>query len=162
MKKITAKIKTVADVLKDNGTTQKEFDEKYECLLEHQKANIILELLCKSLNEGWTPDWDDSSEYKYYAWFDMRGGSSGFRCGDYGGWVTDADVGSRLCFETRELAEYAGKQFIEVYREYMTIPEKNQNEILPDFLYEDNGEIRIGYRGDEIVTEEWEEYKKNH
>jgi len=31
---------------------------------------------------------------------------------------------------------------------------------LPDFLYERNGEILTGYHGDEVVTEEWDRWKK--
>jgi len=151
MKTITAKIKTVADVLKDNGTTQKEFDEKYKDIPISVKSFAILELLCKSLNEGWTPDWDDSNESKYYAWFDMRGGSSGFRCDGYDGWGALSGVGSRLCFKTWELAEYAGKQFKDVYGEYMTIPEKNQNEI-----------VGYTYNGAKISKETMDEILQKH
>ena len=114
-------IKTVEDILKDNGTTKKQFDKDCKDLSKDEVAYRIIKLLCKSLNEGWTPDWDDSSESKHYAWFDMRGGSSGFRFLDYDYWFAGTFVGSRLCFKTRELAEYAGKQFVEVYKDYMVI-----------------------------------------
>lgn len=30
---------------------------------------------------------------------------------------------------------------------------------LPDFLYQDDGQIKIGYRGDSIVTDKWNEWK---
>lgn len=33
-------------------------------------------------------------------------------------------------------------------------------ELLPDFLYKDSCEIRIGYHGDSEVSEEWEDYLK--
>ena len=84
---------------------------------EHFKYQFIAELLCKSLNEDWTPDWDNSNEYKYYPWFKM--GSSGFRFGDCDGWDAVSGVGSRLCFKSRKLAEYAGEQFEDVYKQFM-------------------------------------------
>ena len=33
---------------------------------------------------------------------------------------------------------------------------------LPAFLYEDEGEIRIGYNGDTVVTEEWCKWKEGN
>ena len=33
---------------------------------------------------------------------------------------------------------------------------------LPNFLYEDNGEILIGYHGDTVVTDEWNEWKAGY
>lgn len=79
LKEITERIKTVVDVLEDNDVTQEQLDRWFENVPEHFKHQFIAELLCKSLNEGWTPNWDDSSEGKYYPWFKM--GSSGFRFG---------------------------------------------------------------------------------
>ena len=73
-----------------------------------------------ALNEGWTPAWTKSSEAKYYPWFDMSSGS-GLACGDFGRVGSGSGVGSRLCFKSRELAEYAGKQFISIYEKFMTI-----------------------------------------
>lgn len=93
----------------------------------HQKAltaHFKLIIIVEALNEGWKPNWKDWDETKYYPWFEMDTDSdtspgSGFSflgCdNDYSGSV----LGSRLCFKTRELAEYAGKQFEELYKEYM-------------------------------------------
>ncbi len=36
--------------------------------------------------------------------------------------VTFTSIGSRLAFKTRELAEYAGKQFIEIWADYVFKP----------------------------------------
>lgn len=119
-KSVMERIKTVEDVLSDNGLTREQFDEQYEGLEEDEIAYRILKLLAKSLNEEWMPDWSDSNEYKYYPWFEMRG-SRGFRFIDNAYWHSDSGVGSRLCFKTRELAEYAGQQFQPVYEQFMTI-----------------------------------------
>lgn len=74
----------------------------------------------KVLNEGWVPDWTNSSEYKYYPWFKHE---AGFGL-SYGGCDLSnsySSVGSRLCFKNRELAEYAGKQFKEIYNQFLSI-----------------------------------------
>ncbi|MFL0088524.1 hypothetical protein V2550_07605, partial [Tenacibaculum maritimum] len=76
LKEVTDRIKTVADVLEDNNITQEQIDKMFANTPEHFKCQFIAELLCKSLNEGWNPNWDNSNEHKYYPWFKM--GSSGF------------------------------------------------------------------------------------
>lgn len=119
-KNVTDRIKTVDDVLADNGTSMKKIDAKFKDLPEHLKHQYIAELLCVSLNEGWTPDWSDSNEYKYFPWFEM-GGSRGFRYDDCVRWYAHSGVGSRLCLKSRELAKYAGNQFTDTYKEFMTI-----------------------------------------
>ncbi|HAT3998579.1 TPA: hypothetical protein I9Y90_000061 [Elizabethkingia anophelis] len=87
-------------------------------LFAHYKLCII----AMALNEGWEPDWDNDDEYKYYPYFDMEGSSSGGFSSDGCAYVYSASlVGSRLCFKSRDLAEYAGKQFETIYREYFVI-----------------------------------------
>lgn len=119
-KKVTERIKSIEDILRDNGWDQERFDEWSSDMEEDERSYVLLKFLAKSLNEGWEPDWNDHSEYKYYPWFEM-GGSSGFRFGVYVTWLSLSHVGSRLCFKTRELAQYAGKQFIDVYKQFMII-----------------------------------------
>jgi hypothetical protein len=119
-KKVTDRIKTVADVLADHGITPEAFSQSCMDLSQDEVGYRLAKLLTKSLNEGWLPDWNNSNEVKYVPWFDMRG-SSGFRFGGCDYWRTYSGVGSRLCFKSRELAEYAGKQFEEVYKQFMVI-----------------------------------------
>jgi len=118
--KITDRIKTVEDVVKEFGFSMAGFEEFTEGRSDDEKAYMILVRLAKVLNEGWEPDWSNSNEYKYYPWFEMKG-SSGFRFLGNDSWGTFSLVGSRLCFKSRELAEYAGKQFEDVYRKFMVI-----------------------------------------
>lgn len=33
---------------------------------------------------------------------------------------------------------------------------------LPDFLYEDKGQIKIGYHSDTVVTDEWNKWKEGN
>ncbi len=80
-----------------------------------QVASLKLSIIAKALNEGWIPDWNNSSQYKHYPWFKADGSGSGWVYGDYDDWDSVSYVGSRLTFKTRELAEYSGRQFIDLY-----------------------------------------------
>lgn len=77
-----------------------------------------LSIICKALNEGWKPDWTDDDQLKYYPWFRFIPGS-GFSYDDYDYVRTLTRVGSRLCFKTDDLATYAGKQFLDIYNEFL-------------------------------------------
>lgn len=115
--KITDRIKTIGDVFAEAGV-----DSSYYTLrpgeTEDELNYRLVKLIAKVLNEGWVPDWKDTNQYKYYPWFEVKSGS-GLAFSDYVYWLTLTDVGSRLCFKSRELAEYAGKQFIDIYNKFL-------------------------------------------
>ena len=119
--KITDRIKTYEDACdilglgKDNQVKVSHDMSKDEKSI---KAYAKLIVVIRALNEGWEPDWDNSSQYKYYNYWDMRKGFSFF--GVAYDWTFTA-VGSRLCFKTEELSKYAAKQFEQLYREFYTI-----------------------------------------
>jgi hypothetical protein len=113
-------IRTVEDLLAHNGLTQEQFDNQCAHLEEDEKAYRMLKLLAATLNQGWTPNWNDDQEYKYSPYFYM-GGSAGFRFLGYDYWDSASDVGSRLCFKSYDLARHAGTHFLEVYRKFMII-----------------------------------------
>ena len=82
--------------------------------------------IARVLNEGWKPNWNDNSEAKYYPWFDMEGDQSvgsgvGFSSYDFNCDGSNSSVGARLVYKTSELAEFAGKQFLDIYRGFMVI-----------------------------------------
>jgi hypothetical protein len=79
-----------------------------------------LKIICRALNEGWTPDWSDSSQPKYFPWFKYNSGF-GFSITLCDYWYSATTVGSRLCFHSAELAEYAGKQFQKEYNEFLSL-----------------------------------------
>lgn len=94
-------------------------------LIRFQKAQIAyakLLIIAEALNEGWTPDWDNENEWKYWPWFYLN--KPGFRFHDspFSNASTDTAGGSRLCFRTRELSDYAAKTFISLWEEMMVIP----------------------------------------
>jgi|SRR5688572_14787012 len=119
---VTDRIKTFADacdeleIQNSELTASGEIENDFRSVSAYQKLIII----ARALNEGWTPNWKDDSEWKYYPWFDMSSGSglSCFVC-DY--LNSTSSVGSRLCFKSRQLAEYAGKQFIDLYKDFFII-----------------------------------------
>lgn len=76
-----------------------------------------LKVIAKSLNEGWTPDWNNSSQYKYVPYFKWNG--TAFVSHDYNTWYGYSIVGSRLCFRSAELARYAAEQFNDLYNEFL-------------------------------------------
>lgn len=115
-------------------------------LLAYTKLSII----CEALNEGWHPQFS-LDEYRWYPYYKLltndeievmseeeksrvvgRAGSSAFA---YGGLVYSSasyvssysytSFGSRLAFKNEELAEYAGKTFIDIYKDFvMFTPEQ--------------------------------------
>ncbi len=89
-------------------------------------AEFQLLVLSEVLNEGWKPNWNDSNEYKYYPWFFVGGDASdgagagfGIVRSDVGASAAYTNVGSRLCFKSRALAEYAGRTFTTLYEQYL-------------------------------------------
>ena len=120
-KKITDRIKTFDDVLTELKITPEAFEVVRNTLnvegFKYLFAQWKVEQIAKALNEDWEPDWDDSNEYKYYPWFDMRSSGGGFSFSDYGYGRTDSIVGSRLCFKSYELSTYAATQFKDIYEQ---------------------------------------------
>jgi hypothetical protein len=116
-KNITERIKTVDDVLAWHNLDKASWARSCADLTDDEKAYRLLKLLAKALNQGWTPDWNNHNEYKYYPWFEM-GGSPGFRFLDSADWGSCSGVGSRLCFISEEVADYIAQQFIDLYRDY--------------------------------------------
>lgn len=94
---------------------------------KHQKALLAhakLILIAEALNGDWKPDWNNDDEYKYFPWFDMEKSESneeGFVLYYVIYAYSGTYVGSRLCFKSREIAQYAGTQFKDLYKDYMLV-----------------------------------------
>lgn len=113
-----------------------------EDILAFAKLRVIAE----ALNEGWKPKFD-SDECRYYPWFYIYTkeeyeeldedekkncrvvGRSHYSSNANGGLVcayafnassySYSYYGSRLAFKTRELGEYCGKQFIDIWEKFL-------------------------------------------
>lgn len=107
-------------------------------------AFLKLRIITEALNEGWHPKFTED-EYRYYPWFYIYTkeeydnfseeekrrcvGRANIDASAYGGLVysrannaslySDTSTGVRLAFSTRELAEYAGKQFIDIWADFV-------------------------------------------
>lgn len=132
-------------------------DDGEQLLTEWMGKDVVaflkLRIITEALNEGWHPTFT-KGEYRYYPWFyiyikeeyDNLSEEEKRRCVDrsgissiaYGGRVysnaVDASSGSgtyygvRLAFSNRDLAEYAGKQFIDIWADFIFEISDNENE----------------------------------
>ena len=91
---------------------------------KHIKALIAYNRLC-TIAQAWnkaddfTPDFSNRNQTKWFPWFVYSDDAAGFVCASTTNAATNAyaDIGSRLCFMTRERAEQFGKQFIELWND---------------------------------------------
>lgn len=117
-------------------------------------AYLKLRIITTALNEGWEPQFIEG-ERRWYCWYNFISkeeleemsdeekedcrvvGRANNYANAFGGLVYSsacyvsahsfASYGSRLAFKSEELAEYAGKQFIEIYADYCFIPASEEN-----------------------------------
>ena len=106
-------IKTFEDACEKLGYGEK-FELFFDSLENNETAFIKLNVIIRALNNGWIPNWNDSSEYKYWNYLNVQEGFSDFST-FYS--YTFTIVSSALCFKSRVIAEYAAKQFIDLYKQ---------------------------------------------
>ncbi|MFA6261067.1 MAG: hypothetical protein WC760_06345 [Bacteroidia bacterium] len=125
-------IKTIEDVYAALGTiAEKEFPPQLlELLTPDEIAYREVKLITKALNQAdgqpWEPDWNNHDQWKYYPWFRIKAdaehpsgvGLSYYVCADGASYSA---VGSRLCFKSSELAEYAATQFVGHFEKFFFI-----------------------------------------
>lgn len=117
-------------------------------------AFIQLRIVAYAINDGWEPQFT-VGEYRYYPWFYLytqeeidrmdeddkakllgvggranNGARSGISCAPSNNAFSTSytNIGARLAFKTRERAEYAGRQFIELYAALNFRPVKKEKE----------------------------------
>ena len=82
-----------------------------------------LMIIFRAINNGWRPDWSNSSQGKYFPWYRVLSSGFGFSRSSYDCDYLDTSVGSRLCTDTSEKAMYIAEQFQNEYQEYFLYPE---------------------------------------
>ncbi|MFK1753971.1 hypothetical protein ACIW91_08925 [Bacteroides fragilis] len=118
-KKITDLVKTFDDARKLTGRPDvPDFSNLPTDMRKHFEAQYKMIVIAEALNEGWIPDWDNN-EYKYYPWFGMSPSSFAFCDSYYAYAYAYAGSGSRLCLKNKELSEYCGKQFIDLWKQFI-------------------------------------------
>ena len=145
---ITERVKTVEDALRVLGTPDEEiqdFFKPFEKLGKDVVAYMKLSAITEALNEGWKPTFS-KDEYRWFPWFryytkeeieemteekkqklglvgaDASYGSrGGLACVSSGSdWSSaNASVGSRLAYKSEALADYSGKQFKDIWVDYV-------------------------------------------
>lgn len=140
---VMERIKTFEDAVEELSNRAMNGDKDAGKLLDEWKisshvgskdllAYLKLRIITSALNEGWKPEFEEETERRYYPWFKLNtsrvvGRDGNFAHVHFGLVYADADYtssysytidGSRLAFKSKELAEYAGKQFVEIYEEY--------------------------------------------
>lgn len=108
-------------------------------------AFLKLRIVVAALNEGWTPDWGNKDQRKWYPWYyilteqeynDLEeeekcrvvgravnnayaGGGLVCAFANYVSSHSSTSYGSRLAFKSSELAEYCAKQFGELWAAFL-------------------------------------------
>lgn len=100
----------------------------FDCADDHIKAMqslYMLVIIAQAWNkiDGFTPDWSDSNQLKYFPWFVYRESK------DHAGFVfalpmyvaarATASVGSRLCFKSSERAHQFGEMFTDLFNDFL-------------------------------------------
>lgn len=148
-KDIMERVKTFKDACRELGLDSEDLEQKWgdNNLMPDEIAYQKLRIICAALNEGWEPQFTED-EWRYYPWFwlytqeeindmdedektnrrlmstgDYQTGYAGlaFAHSSYTPSNSNAYVGSRLCLKSDTLAVYCGKQFINIWADYILI-----------------------------------------
>ena len=150
-KEVRERIKTFEDACREIGIDAEAWNrDKISLGLEPDVlAFLKLRIIVKALNEGWEPRFTED-ECRYYPWFilytgeeynkldeeeksrvvfrsssnaDALGGVS-YASAGYDSSFASAAVGVRLAFKTSELAAYCGRQFLDIWADFVFLPEE--------------------------------------
>jgi hypothetical protein len=106
----------------------------FDCADDHIKAMqslYMLVIIAQAWNkiDGFTPDWSDGSQWKYFPWFVYRenggdattGASAGFvfALTHYAATSAAASIGSRLCFKSSNRARQFGEMFTDLFNDFL-------------------------------------------
>lgn len=150
-KDVRKRIKTFEDACREIGIDAEAWNrDKISLGLEPDVlAFLKLRIIVKALNEGWEPQFTED-ECRYYPWFILytreeynkldeeeksrvvyRGYYSAYPNGGvsmsdafYDSSSTHTSIGSRLAFKTSELAAYCGRQFLDIWADFVFLPEE--------------------------------------
>lgn len=150
-KDVRKRIKTFEDACREIGIDAEAWNrDKISLGLEPDVlAFLKLRIIVKALNEGWEPQFTED-ECRYYPWFILytreeynkldeeeksrvvcRSSNSAYALGGvsyasafFDSSAADAGVGVRLAFKTSELAAYCGRQFLDIWADFVFLPEE--------------------------------------
>ena len=150
-KEVRERIKTFEDACREIGIDAEAWNrDKISLGLEPDVlAFLKLRIIVKALNEGWEPRFTED-ECRYYPWFVLYTGEEYNRLDEeeksrvvyrsnnyayalggvsyaYAGYdssFASASIGVRLAFKTSELAAYCGRQFLDIWANFVFLPEE--------------------------------------
>ena len=151
-KDVKERIKTFEDACREIGIDAEAWSrDKISLGLEPDVlAFLKLRIIVKALNEGWEPQFTED-ECRYYPWFILYtreeynkldeeeksrvvyrsyysayalGGVSYAYAGSDSSFTFASFVGVRLAFKTSELAAYCGRQFLDIWADFVFLPEE--------------------------------------
>ena len=150
-KEVRERIKTFEDACREIGIDAEAWNrDKISLGLEPDVlAFLKLRIIVKALNEGWEPRFTED-ECRYYPWFILYTGEEynkldeeeksrvvfrssvsanafggvSYASASYGSSLTFASIGVRLAFKTSELAAYCGRQFLDIWADFVFLPEE--------------------------------------
>lgn len=152
---VTERVKTFEDAVRELGEEHPLVKEWHlgDGLSADLEAYLKLRIIVAALNEGWKPKFT-TDEYRYFPWFVLyteeeynnlsdedksrvvrrssynseTGGGVACVGAYYDSSCADSNNGSRLAFKNSDLARYAGKQFIEIYADFVFKPECEESD----------------------------------
>ena len=150
-KDVRKRIKTFEDACHEIGIVAEAWNrDKISLGLEPDVlAFLKLRIIVKALNKGWEPQFTED-ECRYYPWlilytgeeynkldeeeksrvvyrsfsFASALGGVSFASAFYDSSFSSAFVGVRLAFKTSELAAYCGRQFLDIWADFVFLPEE--------------------------------------
>jgi hypothetical protein len=118
--KVTDRVKTYEDACRElNEDPINESEMRRMGFTNDEISYRKIKTIVEALNEGWKADWENGDQKKWIPWFYCS--PSGFVF-DFTSCLYSrpyASYASHLCFKSEELATYAGKQFVELYRNFI-------------------------------------------
>lgn len=90
-------------------------ERNQKAILAFYKLSVIIQWV----NEGWEPNWQDWNEPKCYPWFGVNSAGLGYSPTAYAASSSKANLGSRLCFKTPELAREWGRRLLPLYEDML-------------------------------------------
>lgn len=132
---VTERVKTIDDAIAELGYDHPLCEQYRSAKYSYAgfEADVVayaaLRVIVHALNEGWIPKfgWDDE---RWFPWFQIKEDEEQDVIA-FGGVMGPSSKDSsrdpfRLALKSKELAEYAGKQFEKIYVDYCFAPQANK------------------------------------
>lgn len=115
-------LKSFDDCCRACGTTKEEFEAKWSDIPVdfHTIAFERIKIINKAINQEWVPDHFNTDQYKWAPWFKVSSSGFDFAGSLYAYVSTYSRVGFRLCFESEEKSNHAGRHFTKYFQEFIT------------------------------------------